>query len=271
MESLKYTHIQAVLAKVARDLQIKELSKDTATEDSVIEWVCEAYMQMGFPQFFWHKELLWEKGTHKYRSPLPCGLVYINMIHWNNVPLLPATQLDRNKWQYPDKIVNDVLPSNYFPTVLINGAPLDGSGNITPRSVVNMNMRYFIDNQGMFCTLFDGLDGEFYFSYEEIPTDENGYPMILDNALVMEALKNYVSSKIKYPAYIDGKISPAVYKDIERSFYVKMLEARGQLNMPTVDERQSYSINWMRMIPNSSGFYSPNGMGNVNSPINRFF
>jgi hypothetical protein len=88
-------------------------------------------------------------------------------------------------------------------------------------------------------------------SYYAIPTDNDGYPMIPDNASFKEAIFWYINMKLSYIDWRSGNGTREFYYDAKNSwnFYVK--QAYGNAIMPaSLDEMESIKNAWVRLMPN---------------------
>jgi len=75
-------------------------------------------------------------------------------------------------------------------------------------------------------------------------------PMIPDAASYFEALYWYVTVKLKYPEYLNGRMPQHVYYDMRRSWNFYRSQAYAELMMPTVDELENIKDDWTRLMPN---------------------
>lgn len=87
-------------------------------------------------------------------------------------------------------------------------------------------------------------------SYDAIPTDDSGYPMIPDEPAFKEAFKYYLLKTTAEPAYFRGTISRNVYQDIEQKYYAYIGSAANRFNMPSPDQMESISNTLIRIMPN---------------------
>lgn len=87
-------------------------------------------------------------------------------------------------------------------------------------------------------------------SYYAIITDEDALPMIPDNISYSEALYWYVTMKLEFPNYKNGKLPRHVYYDIKNSwnFYRKQAYAEAMLPSGT-DELHTIQNTWLRLYP----------------------
>lgn len=91
--------------------------------------------------------------------------------------------------------------------------------------------------------------GYIRIAYEEIPTDEDGYPLIPDNESYREAIYWYIVMKLLYPKWVIGKVRDAVYYEARNSWNYYLKQAYGNAIMPNRDMMESIKNNWNRLVP----------------------
>jgi len=93
-------------------------------------------------------------------------------------------------------------------------------------------------------------EGYIMMSYQAVPTDSEGYPMIPDVASFHEALYWYINMKLMYPEWKLGRTRDAVYYDARRSWNFYCKQAYGDAMMPDADQMESIKNSWLRLVPN---------------------
>lgn len=105
-------------------------------------------------------------------------------------------------------------------------------------------------------------NGYLKLSYSAIPTDEESYPLIPDLMSYKEAIYWYVTMKMKYPEYLNGRMNREVYYDIRRSWNFYRNQAYAEALMPNEDGLESIKNNWNKIVPefrDHNSFYSHTG------------
>lgn len=105
-------------------------------------------------------------------------------------------------------------------------------------------------------------NGYLKLSYSAIPTDEESYPLIPDLMSYKEAIYWYVTMKLKYPEYLNGRMNREVYYDIRRSWNFYRNQAYAEALMPNEDGLESIKNNWNKIVPefrDHNSFYSHTG------------
>lgn len=91
--------------------------------------------------------------------------------------------------------------------------------------------------------------GYIMLSYQAIPVDSEGYPMIPDSISFLEALYWYIAVKLLYPMWRDGRVRDAIYYDARSNWNYYSKQAYGNAMMPNVDTLESIKNQWLRLIP----------------------
>lgn len=92
-------------------------------------------------------------------------------------------------------------------------------------------------------------EGTIELSYQAIPVDSDGYPMVADNSSFREALELYITKK-RYKVLFDtGKIKGDVYNTTCQDYAWAVGQAQTSLIMPTIDELESITNSWNTLIP----------------------
>lgn len=108
--------------------------------------------------------------------------------------------------------------------------------------------------------------GYLKLSYNAVPTDCDGYPLVPDLASVFEALYWYIAMKYMYPKKLRGEINRNDYDEMKNSWNFYRKQAYAELLMPNLDEMETLKNTWTRLIPelyDHSSFYSTTGNSQI--------
>lgn len=133
----------------------------------------------------------------------------------------------------------------------------------------SLGLQYTIKPGWIMCNVPCGF---LKLSYSAIPTDEDGYPLIPDLTSYKEAIYWYVTMKLKYPEYLNGKMNREIYYDIRRSWNFYRNQAYAEALMPNEDGLESIKNNWNKLMPefrDHNTFYSHTGERQVIYNANR--
>jgi len=159
------------------------------------------------------------------------------------------------------KTALDILNSNENARVMLtNLVKASGSSNGSGK---NSGLKYSI-KPGYIVT--NASDGFIKLSYDAMPTDEDGYPLVPDLISYTEACFYYIVMKLKYPEYLSGKLNPNIYYDIKRSWNFYCKQAYGDAMMPDQGQLAAIGKVWNKLVPDlrtSIDFDSDMAYGNM--------
>ena len=295
----KYTSIKVIIAKVFADLHLKE--GDHRILD-LIEWCSEALLKIGaFPSLITKvtgKDDVPIIPFTNYQAKLPGDLHSLVQIAYSTSesgPFYPMRygtgSFDYGRILNTEKEITNVLSGVMANTPLVdltmslysltyeqaltklNTEPAIRSqliallGSSTPG--VDTISDYAIDYTYVIVGGYIKLNvsnGYLLMSYQAVPTDKDGYPLIPDNESFMEALYWYVTMKLLYPEWTAGRVRDAVYYDARRSWSYYRKQAYGEAMMPSADQLESIKNTWLKLVPEikeHDTFYSTVGQEQI--------
>jgi len=84
---------------------------------------------------------------------------------------------------------------------------------------------------------FSQEKGYIQLAYKAIKTDEEGYPMIVNDQSFIRALVSYIIYKRVYNHYINGRLpNENIMERVERNYEFNIAQATAKLTLPSVDE-----------------------------------
>lgn len=96
-------------------------------------------------------------------------------------------------------------------------------------------------------------DGSIEIAYRAIPIDSEGYPLIPDNSSFTRALELYIKKQCFTVLFDLGKITPTVYNNVLQEYAWAVGQAQSDLVRPTIDQMQSITNMWNRLLPGMTG------------------
>lgn len=135
----------------------------------------------------------------------------------------------------------------------------DCKTNICLRSMTNTFIKdckdYTFKTQGR--VIFTSFkDGNVLISYKCIPTDEEGFPLLIDNPLFIKTLEQYIKKEVYTTLFDLGKITPAVLQHTEQQYYLLAGQLQSEFTIPSVSEMESIKNMLNKMICNNNEFYT---------------
>lgn len=286
----KLTSVKTVIAKIIADLDLKE--DDTRITD-IREWAGEAIEKIGAVTQFTKK--VEDIELHDHQAPLPCDLHQLHQVAYSfscNGPWLPTRKATGSfaVWGGHDCDCKCLKPEMIIQNDVLVNLVVDMYGNIDKTEAIemintNQNLRTILSNLINDHTYINGINsvnpsfgiqytvkpgfimcnapcGYLKISYSGIPTDEDGYALIPDLASYTEAIYWYVTMKMKYPEYLNGRMNREIYYDIRRSWNFYRNQAYAEAMMPNEDGLESIKNNWNKIVPefrDHNSFYSHTG------------
>ena len=279
---LKMTTSKSVIAKIIADL---DLNEDDIRITDIRNWIGEALERIGSVNQLEHKVATIE--LNDYQAKLPCDLHRLNSVAYSSqscggwVPMKKATG---SFSVYAGKCENcsdckmlikdiDLLPivKNMYNLVTDAEAlaKLNEDENLRQTLSALINQHTYCSKNGQKQNLandmnysntvqYDIKPGYLYsnirngfvrLSYHAIYTDEEGMPMVPDNASYLEAIYWYVAMKLMYPKYLSGSMPQHIYYDIKKNWAFYCGQAYAQSLMPNQDEMEDIKNTWHTLVP----------------------
>jgi len=257
MPNYNTTSAHELIGKVYRDLQID----DSNWETDAIEWIGEGLDLIGGVPPTEHRQEIY--GVQRHTLGLPSdmghmeGLFMIKDVSfsYSGSELLfdPDEAKSAKKYRVPRHGQGQI---NYD-----RASPLhDGVGEKgTQRDMPTVSESYEL-NPGTIKTSFE--ESLVVLAYKGFMTDDDGYPLIPDDATCKEALFWHIVKKLMLRGYknphINYKVANQAYKDYAG-------KARRKAKMPDPDEYDHFMRSWVRFVDNrhkgSSGASSTSQYG----------
>ena len=134
-------------------------------------------------------------------------------------------------------LIGGLLQSGYVPdNTALDGANKGGTTDF----VYTISNNYIRVNHAT---------GYIMMTFQSVPLDDDGYPLVPDDASYQEALYWYITMKLLYPGWKNGQVRDSVYLDARRcwSYYCK--QAYGNALMPDQGSLASIKNTWLSLMP----------------------
>ena len=280
----KNTSVKRVIAKVFTDLDLQEGEHRIG---DMIEWAGEALEKIGaFPSFI--NKVTGKDGSPilkvvNYQAPLPCDfhrMIQVSYGVTETGPFYPmryatgsfdhgsilntnmdnASSSDENPESSLITLTMSLYDLSYAAALLkLNDEPdirsqlnsmlnqMDGAA-VTTTDIIDTTFDYtYVITPGYIKT--NQSAGYIMMAYQAIPTDNEGFPLIPDDASFFEALYWYITMKLMYPKWVQGSVRDGIYFDARRSWNYYCKQAYGNALMPNKDQLESIKNTWNRLVP----------------------
>lgn len=187
------------LREILENVKDDPMLKDLSFERA-LRYTVELIRKIGIPKFFETKTDLVE--VHNYKCLVPCNCVGILQIR-NPYTMLCLRSAMETFHNVPD--------SASYETYKIQGDVI----------------------------FFSFEEGVVEIAYNKIFVDDEGYPMIEDDAAFCEALELYIKKKYFTILFNSGKLDGKILQNIKQDYAFAINQAQHSLTMPNKDEMQN--------------------------------
>lgn len=233
MLSGKTISVKSLIAKVYRDLQLKEEEPFM----DFIEHIAEAldFIHV-YPQYD-HKAI--EFVLDAYKTELPLDYIGLELIEYNGVNMRPTPNIFGPG--------SDVGSSGiYYTPYSYNQSKIENAVFIDPEDTSYFCPGYsFKIENGWLKTSFN--EGTINMVYTSQPMDDEGYPLIPDNQSFREALYWYVVYKYLYPKVLKGEVNGQFYDDAYNKWQWYCNQAGTEAIMPDLTTLENLKRSYLTL------------------------
>lgn len=232
--------------------------------DDVVEWCGKALNLIGAPQQY--EYTIARMCVEDYFHYLPCNFVKPLQVYYNGYPLKESTGFYPDQTSITnfisepltdkpvsqgltgaDQILQDMEDAGYdIPTEVENII----RGTFPLANVTYTGGDYYQIQDNKIYTSFES--GCILFIYKGIKVDDEGYPMIPDNAYYEKACSAYVIYMTDRLRWRAGRLPDKVYAESKSDWNKYVRAARASAQLPSVDRLESMKNQWVRLIPNTN-------------------
>lgn len=184
--------------------------------ESAIRYSLDFIRKMGLPEVYLDKTETVE--IEDYRGKLPCDLIIIKQVRDHRTHVCLRAMADN---------------FNELPSRNISQPSFKTQGQIIYTS---------------FC------HGCVDISYKAINTDEDGFPMLPENPVFLDALENYIKVKRFRILFDQGKIAFNVYQTARYEYFESARACHGMFATPSESEMESITSMMHQLIPRINEF-----------------
>lgn len=99
-------------------------------------------------------------------------------------------------------------------------------------------------------------DTKLELSYQAIPLDEEGFPLIPDKSSFIRALELYIKKQWFTVLFDLGKINQAVLQNTQQEYAWAVGQCQSDLIRPTIDQMESITNMWNTLIQRTNAHYN---------------
>lgn len=225
IKEIKYVNIKEIVSRVLRHPLLKDFNLETA-----IQYVSDFIDIFGLPYMLETKEA--NICIKDYRGVLPCDCISINQVK-----------------DLKTGICFRAMTDTFFPNDKDYQKPY-----LSPEifDLKNFNeLTYKTQGNVIFTSL---KHGKIKISYQAIPVDKDGYPLLIDNGIYLKTLELYIKKELFLVLFETGKVSSAVIQNVQQDYAWRAGQLQKEFTMPSVSEMESIARMWTAMLPRTTSF-----------------
>lgn len=230
VREIQYTSISRVLDNLKDDENMQNL-----TLEQVVRHTLRFMEKFGFPRLY--TDNMAEVEIHEFRGVLPCDLISIIQVR--------DTKTD---------ICLRAMTDSFNPGIEMEAGIKDRNKpyKVPYREEVFHHEMSFKTQGRIIYTSFP--EGKVEIAYKAIKVDEDGFPMLIDNEVYLDALEAYITLRIYTNKFRAGKIAQGILHEVQQSYAVaaKLLET--EFSTPSISEFEALSRIWNSLIPRVKEF-----------------
>lgn len=220
VNEIKYTSIRRVLDNLIEHPMLADLSLEKA-----VRYTLRFISINGFPELYQDKMAIVD--IEDYRGALPCDLISIKQVKDTRNGFCLRSMADN----FP----NGMLDEEY-----------------REKSYRDFQQPSFKTQGRIIYTSFKC--GKIEIAYKAIPTDEDGFPLLIDNEVYLQALEAYIKERMFTVKFDQGKISAGILQNAQKDYAWAAAQLNSEMQIPSVSEMESIASAWNSMLPNTHKF-----------------
>lgn len=223
VREVQYTSIKRVLDNLKDDENMQNL-----TLEQVVRHTIRFMEKFGYPKFYEDKEADIE--IHEFRGLLPCDLVSIVQVKDCQTGLCMRSMTD------------SFLPEEH---------EFHGPEGKISRNMVAYEGSWKSQGRVIYVSFPEGM---VRIAYKATKVDDDGFPMLIDNEVYLDALEAYITLKVYTAKFRSGKIAAGILQEVQQSYAVaaKLLET--EFSTPSYSEAESMTRYFNSLIPRVKEF-----------------
>lgn len=243
VKELQYTSINRILDEIHDHPMLHSVTLEQA-----VRYTLTFMAKHGYPKFYQDK--IDNIEINDFRGLLPCDLVSI----------IQVKDLDTD-------VCLRAMTDNFTPGLIPTpptSSPTSADA-LQPGELYIPPMKRYLDEpafktQGrVIYTSFP--KGMVQIAYKSIPVDENGFPLLFDNEMYIEALKAFIKMKVFTIKFDKGDITAGILQNAKQDYAFASGQLAAEFTIPSVSEMESLTRMFNTLIPRTRHF--DNGFKNM--------
>lgn len=224
----QYIELYEVLSRILRHPLLQDVNIEQA-----VQYTVDFIHIFGLPDMFLDKEVIIP--ISRFKGQLPCDLISINQV------------MDTCSHTCLRSMTDTFYPDNYE------------RGKHTSGYIGFKDELTFKVQNHIIYTSFE--EGEIKVNYKAIPVDDNGFPLVLDNAVYLKALELYIKKEVFIIKFDQGEVSDRVLQHTEQQYAWAAGQLQSEFSIPSEAEMASICHMWTELIQTTT--HRDNGYKNL--------
>lgn len=231
---VQYTNIQRVLDDLMEHPMLADL-----TLEQVVRYTVRFISKHGYNKLYQDK--IADLDIHDYRALLPCDVISIIQVKDNKTDICLRSMTDTFGTHIPQE-GNCIDPMNNMRA---------HTPYIPPRKEQYGDGTFKTQGRVLYTSF---PEGQVSVAYKAIPVDDDGFPMVIDNEVYLDALEAYIKKQIFTIKFDQQKIPSGVLQNAQQDYAVASKLLLSEFTVPSLSEARTLSAIWNRMILNMREF-----------------
>ena len=223
------TNIRRILDRVMRHPMMRDIPFETA-----VEYAVDFISLMGTPALYDEKTAIVE--VHNWRGQLPCDFEQMIQVRM-------AGNQHAKRWLDCCR-----KPGFFGPVYRYSGHSFHMS-DIKPEAILTGELTYKTQGMAIFTSTKD-VDVE--IAYRGFAVDEEGYPLLPDNASFLRGLENYIKLQWFTIQFDMGKISAQVFANAQQEYCWSAGDAQNEFSRLDLDKAETLFNSFKTLLPRNN-------------------
>lgn len=227
--NIQYTNIRRVLDNLLDHPLLKDVSLEQA-----VRYTLRFISLFGFPALY--EDKVAKVTIDNFRGVLPCDLISIIQVK--------EAKHDRAMRAMSDTFIPALTHIKEERCGKTQPKCKDQTNNTVPlgmdRCPCGKPREYHEDTfktQGrIIFTSFP--EGEVLISYKAIPVDDDGFPLLIDNEVYLNALELYIKKVVFTIKFDMGKLQPGILQNVQQEYAWAAGELQNEMTTPSISEME---------------------------------
>lgn len=236
--NIQYTSIKRVL-----DNLLDHPMMQGTTLEQAVRYALRFISLFGFPSFY--EDKVAEVEISDFRGVLPCDLISVVQVMDSKHHKALRSMTGTFNPSLADSGRKECTPvRKKCPDLHNNAAPEGMDRTCCERKV--FHEASFKTQGRVIYTSFP--EGRVRIAYKAIPVDDDGFPLLIDNEVYLNALELYIKKAVFTVKFDMGKLTAGVLQNVQQEYAWAAGELQNEMTVPSISEMESLTRLFNTMI-----------------------